>query len=148
MNTTDLGVLLVLLQMLIASPSLVELVRGLFGRRQSQADADRSDASASESAAESVRLLLDPLNARISALETQNKAFINREKQLQTEREEREATHKNEMDGLRTVLSSVQSELNEFRGGVDVLLAQMEGAGIIPRWRPKPKTGPLGQKGN
>jgi hypothetical protein len=66
---------------------------------------------------------------------------------LQEEREARETAHKKELDGLRTIISVMQSEINEFRGGVDVLLAQMEAGGIVPRWKPKPKTGPLGKGG-
>jgi hypothetical protein len=114
--------------------------------RERTAERSANNADAGESAAESVRLLLDPLNTRISTLESQLTAFAHREQVLKDEREAREKAHKAEIDGLRTVMSVMQSEINEFRGGVDVLLAQMEGAGIIPRWKPKPKTGPLGGK--
>jgi len=138
-------VLLIALQAVLASPGLWQFFRSLLRRRQEQSSADNLDAQSNRAAAESVRLLLEPLNARIASLEEQLKGFANREAQLKDEREERETRHAEEVSSLKTVQAVMQSEIDELRGGVAVLVAQLEGAGILPRWKPKPKTGPLGK---
>lgn len=144
--TNQQVILLIVLQAALASPGLWQFFRSFLKRRQVMAAAENLDAQSTRAAAESVRLLLEPLNTRIASLEEQLKGFTNREAQLKEEREKRETAHAAEVTSLKTVQSVMQSEIDELRGGVAVLVAQLEGAGIIPRWRPKPKTGPLGSK--
>ncbi len=116
--------------------------------RERSAERAVATADAGESAAESVRLLLDPLNARIATLETLQAASLNREKQLHDERLKREQAHKEEIGELIDIQTAMQKEVDELRGGIAVLVSQLETARIVPRWRPqaKPGTGPLGAK--
>lgn len=145
MSDSNVANLVSLLAVLLALAGTVFTI--MANRRRTAAAANSLDARASESAAESVRILLDPLNSRIASLEAQLAAFATREKVLKDEREEREAKHAEEVTGLRNVQAAMQSEMDELRGGVQVLIAQMEAAvpPIIPRWKPRAKTGPLGK---
>ena len=98
-----------------------------------EADAKLAIAQAGESAAQSVQLLLPQLNARITELATQLLEARTTISELQTALAARDVKEK-----------QMQVEIDELRGGVMVLIAQLEENGIRPRW--KPKTGPIGQK--
>lgn len=89
------------------------------------------------SAAKAVELLLGPLNARIDTLSSDLSTANIKIATLTVAVGERD-----------TKISAQQNELDEFRAGFSILLAQMREAKIEPRWQPRPKpgTGPLAEK--
>ena len=107
--------------------------------KQAKADTNRSVAEAGKAAAESVDLLLIPLNDKIAALNTRVAALEQERDALRESRDQREIDHAEEIKGLKNTQAVQQSEIDELRGGVAVLVAQLEAAGLEPRYKPKPK---------
>lgn len=98
----------------------------------------RKDSAEGDSAvAEAVKLLLEPLNARIDTLNTDLGNANIKIATLMVQVQERDVR-----------IAEQQDELDEFRAGFTILTAQMREAKIEPRWQPRPKpgTGPLAGK--
>jgi len=140
-----------ILQLVIASPAWVYLLRAIGQRNKNRADiqkteaqtvqaeaqADNLDARASEAIARASDLMLGQLNAQLSralaeiaALKQEN---VERDKAHKIEREEW-IRQINERDQLQ---ARMQNEMNELRGGIQVLIAQFKENSITPRWQPK-----------
>lgn len=114
----------------------------------------KNSADAGETSSRSVGLLLEPLNKRIDTLTEEldkaNKKIAKVESERESEREryriereEAERIRKQENKEREEERIKMQSEIDEMRGGFIVLNAQLEGAGITPRY--KPKTAPLSE---
>lgn len=131
--------------------------------RKVQADTNLADAQTGYAAAQSAELLLGPLNTRIDELQDQITGQARKISTLESERDElkqgrakREEDHTAEIDSLKAAqaaqqeahkgeIAALQNEVDGLRGGIMVLVAQLEAAHITPEWKPKPKpgTGPL-----
>ena len=102
--------------------------------RERLATVRKDSAEGDSSAAKAVEILLKPLTERINTLQGDfDKANI----QI--------ATLTVAVRDRDTQISAQQSELDEFRAGFTILIAQMREGKIEPRWQPRPKlgTGPL-----
>lgn len=109
--------------------------------RQKLAEAGRVQAEAGHAAAESVEILLAPLNARITELSVALVAANETIAILKRDQADMLLRYTTEMVQRDQERGKLHAEIDEMRGGVMVLVAQLEQAGIKPRW--KPKTGPL-----
>lgn len=112
---------------------------------ESKANAERAKAEAGVFAAQSADILLKSLNERVLFLESENTAKTQEIESLKTGREALKQEHAEENNRLIGKINVLQSEVDELRGGVAVLVAQLEAEKLAPRYRPKPKTGPIGE---
>lgn len=105
--------------------------------RERLAEVHKNSAEGDSAAAKAVEILLEPLNKRIDALNSDLGAAQIKIATLTVQVQER--------DGR---IAEQQNELDEFRAGFTILTAQMREAKIEPRWQPRPKsgTGPLASK--
>lgn len=105
--------------------------------RERLSDERKVGAEGDSAAAAAVKLLLEPLNDRITKLSDDLMAANIKIATLTVQVQER--------DGR---IAEQQSELDEFRAGFTILTAQMRENKIEPRWQPrlKPGTAPLAEK--
>lgn len=136
-----------------------EAAGALAEAEQARATAQNMQAEASNSLSQSVKLLIDPLNASIVELEGGMKALNEEAKVLRLERELRERQHREEIEimkqtqakeiaAFKSTQDAMRREVDELTFGVGILAIQLQEAGLEPRWYPKnkPGTGPLKDK--
>ena len=122
-------------------------------RLRSQTRVDNADAG--ESAAKAADILIGPLTTRVVELEAQlrkdREELVKIKKQHTDELEQwtqqlasRDKQRQTELKISDEKHLQMQAEIDELRGGIAVLVAQLEAAGLKPRY--KPKTGPLSEK--
>ncbi len=107
-------------------------------RRKVASEADDYDARASQTVAEAANMLIEPLKTRLVEVETRNQTVLDELmviKRQHTKEREAWAMQLQERDGQR---AQMQAEIDELRGGIVVLVAQLQAAGIPPRYNPKP----------
>lgn len=98
--------------------------------RERLADVRKTNAEGDGAAAEAVKLLLEPLNARITNLAADLSAAEIKIATLTVALQEREGQ-----------IKAQQDEMDELRAGVTILTSQMRENKIEPRWQPRPKPG-------
>lgn len=135
-----------------------------------EAEAEHALTDAGLAAAQSVNLLLDKLNERITQQNEEINGLNQRQRLGIQERHSMQAKYDAEIAKLKAdyeeerrclqfgidqvkeqavkdrqafegVRAQMQAQITELRSGIGVLIAQLEQAGILPRY--KPRTGPL-----
>lgn len=124
--------------------SLGTFAVALSQRRSNLASARKYVADAGEVAAQSVGLLLGPLNEKLEKVMSDLGTANERIEKMQTERDLERESLKAERAARAEERRVMQAEIDELRAGVGVLVAQLEAAGLTPRY--KPKTGPIKEK--
>jgi len=123
--------------------ALAVMVSSWWQRRRTNAQADNYDAQASAAAAKSVNLLLGPLNMRVTDLANKLAAAEEGMAQMRSDHAQERIEWSRQLRTRDETIAKLQNTVNEYNGGIAVLIAQMEENKITPRW--KPRTGPFGQ---
>lgn len=97
-----------------------------FTRRKQGSEVSKNDADASAAVAASAKLLIDPLNAQINTLTSQIAS-------MQASREADRLI----LETMRLELLNKDGQLQELRGGIDVLIGQFKQLGVTPHWEPQ-----------
>ena len=115
----------------------------LINRRKNETSANKDEADAAATITTSARSLIDPLNDEIAKLNLKLETMQTERKQEAEAREIEAKTHVTEMEKVQLDLASLKSELfrkegqiQELRGGVDVLIGQLKQLNIKPKYDP------------
>lgn len=133
MNTTDLAIALVIVQALIASPSVVELVKGWFGRRKGLAAAGRDDATSAQIMVNTATKLANDLGKRLDETNT----LVAKLQSAITTRDQR-------ITELEAQNSAKDKHIARLEAKVDLLI-KLYGRDPFESESRKPGTGPLGK---
>ena len=128
-------------QVVVALTSLTGVVLALRTARERKGDMSKVGAEAGEAAARSVDLLLEPLNNLVAKLNADLLLAKANIIELEGKLEARDREWAQERLVQAEDRRQMEAQISELRGGVMVLISQLEAANITPRW--KPKTGPL-----
>ena len=108
-----------------------------FTKGKANSEIAENEAAAVESISTAAQGLIEPLTEQISKLKTQVGT-------MQTERETEAVAHLTEMEKVQAQIREMKQELfrkdgqiQELRGGLDVLIGQMKQLGIIARYIPE-----------